>query len=310
MKGNLKISYWLLLGILFFISCQKEDVKVSTNSEKSHIDKLLQRFNDAGSNEVMIAAHRGDWQNNPENSLAAIQSCINKNIDIVEIDIRASADGEFVLMHDKTLDRTTNGRGEVAKKTLRQLKTLQLKDKNGKLTSEQIPTLREALLLMKDNILFMLDKSEVYISSIMPLLEETGTKHQAIFLFFDEYQTIKNRFKENRDSVLLIPAIHRSNDNIPKYVSDYQNLLQPAAFAFWIKNENSVVHQSMTGMQGQHRIWVNTYNADHCAGHTDAASLLDPEAGWGWCVQQGGNILLSDYPINLLQYLRNINRHE
>ena len=65
---------------------------------------------------VLVVAHRGNWSIAPENSLAAIDSAIRMKVDIVEIDIRKTKDGQLVLMHDDTVDRTTNGTGKVKDK--------------------------------------------------------------------------------------------------------------------------------------------------------------------------------------------------
>ena len=65
---------------------------------------------------VLIAAHRGDFKNYPENSIPGILSCITQGVDIVEIDVQKTSDGHFVLMHDPKLNRTTNGNaGDVLK---------------------------------------------------------------------------------------------------------------------------------------------------------------------------------------------------
>ena len=72
-----------------------------------------------------LIAHRGGSALAPENTLAALEQAVRLwNPDIIEIDVRATADGRCVLMHDPTLDRTTNGRGLVATRTLAELKQL------------------------------------------------------------------------------------------------------------------------------------------------------------------------------------------
>ena len=78
-------------------------------------------------NNVLVAAHRGNWRNYPENSLEGITSCIGTGIDIVEVDVQITKDGKFVLMHDLTIDRTTNGKGKVSNYTLNELQNFKLK---------------------------------------------------------------------------------------------------------------------------------------------------------------------------------------
>ena len=60
---------------------------------------------------VSVISHRGDWRNTPENSIRAIQNCIDLGVNMVEIDIKKTKDNELILLHDKTLDRTTTGKG-------------------------------------------------------------------------------------------------------------------------------------------------------------------------------------------------------
>ena len=60
---------------------------------------------------VFVVMHRGDWRNFPENSKGAILSSIRLGADIVELDVHMTKDGRFILNHDKTLDRTTTGKG-------------------------------------------------------------------------------------------------------------------------------------------------------------------------------------------------------
>lgn len=74
------------------------------------------------SNSVLVVSHRADWRNAPENSLQAIQNCIDMGVDIIEIDLKKTKDGHLILMHDKKIDRTTTGKGYPADYTLEELR--------------------------------------------------------------------------------------------------------------------------------------------------------------------------------------------
>ncbi|MBR0338647.1 MAG: glycerophosphodiester phosphodiesterase family protein, partial [Alistipes sp.] len=76
---------------------------------ESRTDKLLRELRDPKSDYVFVISHRADWRNFPENSLEAIESAIQMGVDIVELDVHRTADGELVICHDKTINRTTNG---------------------------------------------------------------------------------------------------------------------------------------------------------------------------------------------------------
>lgn len=73
--------------------------------------------------EVLVAAHRGDSAQSPENTIASIQSAIG-SADLTEMDIRTTADGRLVLMHDGNVARTTDGRGPVKRLTMEELQAL------------------------------------------------------------------------------------------------------------------------------------------------------------------------------------------
>ena len=101
----------------------------------------------AVSRRPLVIAHRGGVSLGPENSLSAIERSILLGVDAVEVDVRLSADGFVVLMHDRTVNRTTNGRGCVGNLSLEQLKGLSLLDAGG-VTGETVPTLAEVLELV------------------------------------------------------------------------------------------------------------------------------------------------------------------
>lgn len=93
---------------------------------------------------MVVAAHRGlssaAW---PENSLAAFRHAVAQGTEVIEIDLRQTADGEIVVMHDPSVDRTSNAHGSVARMSLAQLKTLDL---GG---GEHVPTLSEVLAVVR-----------------------------------------------------------------------------------------------------------------------------------------------------------------
>lgn len=75
----------------------------------------------------MVVSHRGDWRNAPENSLQAIQNCIDMGVDMVEVDLKKTKDGHLIVMHDQTIDRTTTGKGKPENYTLEELRCFRLK---------------------------------------------------------------------------------------------------------------------------------------------------------------------------------------
>lgn len=92
---------------------------------------------------TLVAAHRGGALLWPENSLLAFRKAIALGVDFLELDVHLSRDGEVVVIHDATLPRTTTGVGAVQDLTLAELRSLRLKDRDGRVTSEPVPRLEE-----------------------------------------------------------------------------------------------------------------------------------------------------------------------
>ena len=77
---------------------------------------------------VIVASHRGDWRNFPENSLEAIDNAIKMGVDIVEIALQRTKDGVLILMHDPKIDLTTTGKGTISEVTYYSIAKTHLKN--------------------------------------------------------------------------------------------------------------------------------------------------------------------------------------
>jgi glycerophosphoryl diester phosphodiesterase len=117
---------------------------------------------------VAVVAHRGASGVAPENTLAAIRKALETSADFIEIDIHQSKDGEVVVMHDATVDRTTNGTGQIADLTLAELKQLDAGITfDSAFAGERIPTLAQVLNLVKGKKKLLIElkkgKTEYYL---------------------------------------------------------------------------------------------------------------------------------------------------
>jgi glycerophosphoryl diester phosphodiesterase len=171
---NLKHFYigWALLGSLATggVFCHAYASATDTNADRIR-KKLEHRA--AG---VFVVAHRGCHNPSPaqglgaapENSRLALEHCVRMGVDMMELDVRRAADGALIIMHDDSVDRTTNGNGKVAELTLPQLQRLKLKQNFGGAmspapTEETVQTLDQMLVLAKGRIMLNLDiKEEIY----------------------------------------------------------------------------------------------------------------------------------------------------
>jgi glycerophosphoryl diester phosphodiesterase len=95
----------------------------------------------------LFAAHRGGAALWPENSLLAFGNALALGVDYLELDVHLSRDGEVMVIHDATLERTTTGSGPVRERTAAELGALRLKDRGGAVTAEPVPTLDQVVAL-------------------------------------------------------------------------------------------------------------------------------------------------------------------
>lgn len=107
---------------------------------------------------TLIIAHRGASAYAPENTLAAFQKAVDSNSDAFELDAKLTNDGEIVVIHDQSVDRTTNGTGKVKNLSLEELRKLDAGTVfSNKFTNEKIPTLREVLEIFSGQILINIE---------------------------------------------------------------------------------------------------------------------------------------------------------
>jgi len=112
----------------------------------------------------------------PDNTMAAVRRALSNNVPAIEIDTRLSADGVAVLVHDSTVDRTTDGTGAVASMTVAQLKTLDAGSSfSPEFAGERIPTVAEVMTETKDRMILYFDlKIPGQIDAITNALAQTG----------------------------------------------------------------------------------------------------------------------------------------
>ncbi|MBL7648138.1 MAG: glycerophosphodiester phosphodiesterase [Candidatus Hydrogenedentes bacterium] len=103
---------------------------------------------------AQICAHRGDVSAAPENTLPAFRSAVEKGAQQIEFDVDLTKDGELVIMHDATVDRTTNGKGKVTELTFDEIRALDAGAKfSATFKDTRVPTLRDALEVIPPKIL-------------------------------------------------------------------------------------------------------------------------------------------------------------
>lgn len=260
---------------------------------------------------TMVAAHRGDWRNAAENSLQAIDMAIEMGVDIVEIDIAVTSDGIPVLMHDKTLDRTTDCSGHVKSLSFKQLENCKLKDGIDDVTSSPIPTLEEALKRIKGKILINIDKGEDHLPLIYPILKKTKTLDQTVFSSYYPYEKLKRLSGGLIDSVLYMPKVKHDVEQPEVYLDTFLEHTNSVILQTRALSEKDTLLQIIPKAKNKGlNIWINTLEPFHSAGHTDEKIMQDPGPHLGWVKSIGANIIQTDRPQVVLDYLKSIGLHD
>ena len=170
---------------------------------------------------VLRIRHRGAAGHGPEKTVAAIQKGIALGVDFVEIDLRRTADGILVVLHDETVNRTTNGKGRVDHLSVQEVKKFNAG--NG----EHIPTLKEVLKVAAGEAGLMLElKVKGVAQQTVEVVRVAGFRDPVIYASFlhDELQHVRTVDPEASLMVLFGGLSRASVARAIKYVSSYVGL--------------------------------------------------------------------------------------
>lgn len=132
--------------------------------------------------------HRGAAGYAPENTLASLEQAVKLGVDVVEFDVRRSVDGAVVLLHDRTVDRTTNGKGQVETLPVQILRGL---DAGG---GERIPHLKEALACLNGRAGAMIEmKMEGMAADVCGIVKASGFQGLVFYASFFHEELIEVR---------------------------------------------------------------------------------------------------------------------
>lgn len=318
-KVTLALASCVVIGFVIFKALYFDGGAVSHNRTESLIGELR----DETLPKVLVIAHRACWfAGAPENSLEAISECIRLGAEFIEIDVRLTADGIPVLLHDETVDRTTNGTGPINKFDLDSVRKLRLLSGAGgeeaTLTDQRVPTLEEALVSTKGNILVNLDvKSDVF-DKAFEVVEHLDVQDEILMKMRALPDDPKLKTAKFLGRTMFMPIIkecvqHKpDNTNKPpkpcahslyEIIPDYE-VYNPVAYEIGFGDIQYLIDGVPAMRKFGGRIWVNTLEERHAAGHTDDKAIIDPDAHWGILIKQGVNMIQTDRPRALVQYLK------
>jgi glycerophosphoryl diester phosphodiesterase len=179
MRKRIYTSYFLtVFSLLFLFGCQQKASERLVTPVKlpSNFQELSALTRWTPDRIPMISAHRGGPTTDfPENCIETFENSLKYGALIMECDIRQTRDGQLILMHDETVDRTTTGSGKVTTLSLNELKQLKLIAPSGQITNYAIPTLDEVLDWARGKAILSLDVKNVPAELIVDAIQ----KHDA-----------------------------------------------------------------------------------------------------------------------------------
>lgn len=248
--------------------------------------------------QIMVAAHRCAHANFPENSLSALKEAIRLGTDIAEIDVRQTKDHVLVVMHDAKVDRSTNGKGELAAYTYPELQALRLLY-NGKPTVETVPTLEQFLLAAKGKILVDLDfkaGDQEALKQTYHIIEKTQTANQVLFFLYGSQEMAMAH--QLNPEIRLMPRAYNA--------ADLKNIMDLNLAAVIHIDESFYSDQLMkTLSDSKLRIWSNSlgkYDDLEEASKSGFSALLKNTPYV--------NIIQTNLPEEWLQYLKKAGLHQ
>jgi len=239
---------------------------------------------------LQIVGHRGLIHHAPENTLAGSAACLSLRLGF-EIDVRRTKDGALVCVHDGTLDRTTDGKGNVADFSLAELQKLDAGRRfHPEFAGEKIPLLSEIFALLAaqgDGALLALDvKDEDLEADILGLIHTHKVSERIVCIGLTiEQATLRKKLRAG-DKKLGIAALAQTEKDLEKALED------PAANWIYVRFVPSAEQVARIHKQGK-RVFI--------AGVTVAGKN---DENWMRCRDAGVDALLTDFPLECRKILK------
>ena len=288
--------------------------QAGTPTAANRAEAIVAEIHNPSSRKVLVASHRGDWRNYPENSIPAIESVIRMGVDIMELDLKLTKDSVLVLCHDHTIDRTTSGKGRVRDITYDSIRRCKLRRAHNVITdSLRTPTLREALKACKDRIVVNIDQGYEYYDLVLAVTEELGVTEQILIKGKRAPEIVAAKFAEHPRNMMYMPIIDILKPKGQALFAEYREKdIVPLAYEIcWDRPAPEVETCMREVVAGGSKLWVNSLWASLCGGLCDDAAFEgDPAAVYGKLVDMGATMIQTDRPELLISYLRSRGLHD
>lgn len=243
-----------------------------------------------GQNRTVVAiAHRGEHIRHPENTMPAYRAAVDAGVDFIEVDIRTTADGQLVSMHDETVDRQTNGSGRVSEMTLAQIRALDAGIKFApQFAGTKVPTFDEILDFVRGRMGIYLDAKQISATDIVASLERHGMENHCVVYgsieLLKRIAALKPAIKVMPEAV-SVPVLHMLVEQ-----------LRPRVIAFDARDFYDDI------IAAARRTKADIY--------VDRFGPVDNPAGWQNAIERGATGIQTDRPAELVRFLRSKGLHK
>ena len=196
--------------------------------------------------DAFVIAHRGFSEKYPENTMLAFRKAVELGVDFIELDVHETADGELVVIHDDTVDRTTDGKGRVKEMTYREIRELDAGRWKGA-ENEKVPSLDEVLGFVAGRTRLLIEIKDAHPEKILKLLLKHRMESGVIMASFAVENIIRTRQTAPSVSTALISAAFPENpdilvkNGIPIVEVEYHNLSESGMNEFAMRGVSTGV---------------------------------------------------------------------
>lgn len=243
----------------------------------------------------IVIGHRGNSGEAPMNTLAAIEEAIHLGADMVEVDVNLTADGVPILIHNSTVDETTDGTGPVSSYTFEEIRRLDAGSwKSPRYAGERIPSLMEALDLGRGKIGFSLDlKTERAIPALVKAVAESGMRDEVVVTgcYVSTAQAVREMDRDLMVLLNLHPEVERlaRSGRMEEFIAAYISQARRAGLPALNVNHKYVTLQLLRRAHMQAlSVWTFT---------------VDDESTMRELIEMGVDAIYTNYPGRLLDLL-------
>jgi glycerophosphoryl diester phosphodiesterase len=224
---------------------------------------------------VVVISHRGEHLHHPENTMPAFEEAARVGADYIEVDVRTTSDGKLVLMHDATVDRTTNGHGEVSKMSFDEIRALDAG------IGAKVPTFDEALDFARGKVGIYVDVKQVSARELVDHIVSHGMADHVVIYS----GRISKDIRELNPRLKIMPEARDA-----EFAQKLVDSLHPKVLAFDAHDFKPEV--------------IEVAKKAHALIYVDRLGSADTAPAWQEAIDWGADGIQTDHPEELVEYLR------